>query len=67
MSYTFKTSREIAAWVSGVFAAISAPERLARWWGPAGFTNTFHVRAFRSNVYYKCSKIRHFQANLRSF
>lgn len=44
MSYTFKTSREIAAWVSDVFAAISAPERLARWWGPAGFTNTFHVR-----------------------
>jgi uncharacterized protein YndB with AHSA1/START domain len=37
MSYTFSTSREIAASVSEVFAAISAPERLARWWGLRGF------------------------------
>lgn len=39
----FKTSREIAATVDQVFAAIRAPERLARWWGPAGFTNTFQA------------------------
>jgi len=25
-----------------VFAAMSDPARLARWWGPAGFTNTIH-------------------------
>lgn len=37
----FVTSREIAATPTQVFAAISTPERLARWWGPAGFTNTF--------------------------
>lgn len=24
-----------------VYAAFIAPERLARWWGPAGFTSTF--------------------------
>jgi len=24
-----------------VFAAIATPERLARWWGPAGFSNRF--------------------------
>ena len=24
----------------------SDPERLARWWGPAGFTNTFHTFEF---------------------
>lgn len=24
-----------------VFAAFAQPERLARWWGPSGFTNTF--------------------------
>ncbi len=30
-----------------VFAAFSDPERLARWWGPAGFTNTFHEFDFR--------------------
>jgi uncharacterized protein YndB with AHSA1/START domain len=26
-----------------VFAAWTDPAQLARWWGPAGFTNTFHV------------------------
>jgi len=25
-----------------VFEAFSDPERLARWWGPAGFSSTFH-------------------------
>jgi len=25
-----------------VFEAFSDPSRLARWWGPKGFTNTFH-------------------------
>jgi uncharacterized protein YndB with AHSA1/START domain len=39
---TFTTSREIAAPPEQVFAAISDADRLARWWGPAGFTNTFH-------------------------
>jgi uncharacterized protein YndB with AHSA1/START domain len=45
---TFDTSREIPATVEQVFAAISDPERLARWWGPAGFTNTFKVCEFRT-------------------
>jgi uncharacterized protein YndB with AHSA1/START domain len=44
---TFRTSREIPAIVDEVFAAIRDPERLARWWGPAGFTNTFQVCEFR--------------------
>ena len=44
---TFNTSREIPATVEQVFAAIRDPERLARWWGPAGFTNTFHVCEFK--------------------
>ena len=44
---TFSTSREIPATVEQVFAAISNPERLARWWGPAGFTNTFDVCEFK--------------------
>lgn len=44
---TFKTSREIPASIEKVFAAIATPERLARWWGPAGFTNTFHVCEFK--------------------
>ena len=39
---TFSTSREIPAPASAVFAAFEDPERLARWWGPDGFTSTFH-------------------------
>jgi uncharacterized protein YndB with AHSA1/START domain len=45
---TFRTSREIPVTVEEVFAAISDPERLARWWGPAGFTNTFNVCEFKN-------------------
>jgi uncharacterized protein YndB with AHSA1/START domain len=45
---TFNTSREIPATIEQVFAAISHPERLSRWWGPAGFTNTFEVCEFKN-------------------
>lgn len=44
---TFFHSREIDAPIEHVFAAISNPERLARWWGPDGFTNTFIVCDFK--------------------
>ena len=44
----FETSREIAAPINEVFAAFTDPERLARWWGPAGFTNTFHTFKFET-------------------
>ena len=30
-----------------VFAAMSDPARIARWWGPDGFTNTIHQFDFR--------------------
>lgn len=30
-----------------VFAAMSDPERIARWWGPDGFTSTIHRFDFR--------------------
>ncbi len=43
----FKASREIPAAVEQVFAAFSDPERLSRWWGPAGFTNAFDVCEFK--------------------
>jgi len=45
----FQTSREIPASIEEVFAAISHPERLAKWWGPAGFTNTFDICEFKPN------------------
>jgi len=44
---TFRTFRDIPASPEQVFAAISDPQRLARWWGPAGFTNTFNVCEFK--------------------
>jgi len=42
----FKTTREIPAEIDEVFAAFSNADRLERWWGPAGFTNTFHICEF---------------------
>lgn len=43
----FRHSREIPASAESVFAAIEDPARLARWWGPDGFSNTFHTFEFR--------------------
>lgn len=40
-------SHVIAAGPAQVYAAIADPARLARWWGPDGFTNTFHEFDFR--------------------
>lgn len=45
---TFNTSRSIAASPDEIFAAFTDPERLARWWGPSGFTNTFHTFEFQT-------------------
>src|SRR5690606_20599048 len=39
-------SRTIAAPPEQVFAAFQDVARLARWWGPAGFSNTFAAFAF---------------------
>jgi uncharacterized protein YndB with AHSA1/START domain len=44
---TFQTTRVIAATPAEVFAAFAAPQRLAQWWGPEGFRNTFDVCEFR--------------------
>ena len=45
---TFNHSRDIPATPAQVFAAISTPERLARWWGPNGFTNSFSEFDFKT-------------------
>jgi uncharacterized protein YndB with AHSA1/START domain len=42
------TERTLPASPREVFAAFEQPDRLARWWGPAGFTNTFERFEFRS-------------------
>jgi len=44
---TFRHARDLPATPEAVFAAIQDPARLARWWGPDGFTNTFHTFEFR--------------------
>lgn len=44
---TFSTTRYLAAAPADVFAAIHDAERLARWWGPDGFSNRFEVFEFR--------------------
>ena len=36
------TTRLFNASLEELFSAFSDPSHLARWWGPAGFTNTFH-------------------------
>jgi uncharacterized protein YndB with AHSA1/START domain len=36
------TSRVLDAPRERIFEAFSDPKRLARWWGPAGFSSTFH-------------------------
>jgi uncharacterized protein YndB with AHSA1/START domain len=45
---TFSHSCLIPDRPQAVFAAFAVPERLARWWGPDGFRNTFDVCEFRA-------------------
>lgn len=43
------TSRHFAYPPKDIFAAFANPEQLEIWWGPNGFTNTFHDFDFRPN------------------
>jgi len=43
----FRTQRTLPHPPEAVFRAFAEPERLARWWGPKGFTNTFEQFEFR--------------------
>jgi uncharacterized protein YndB with AHSA1/START domain len=45
---TFQNSRYFPHSPAAVFAAMQDPERLARWWGPDGFSNAFQVFEFRN-------------------
>jgi uncharacterized protein YndB with AHSA1/START domain len=44
---TFRSHRVLPYRPDSVFEAFARPGLLARWWGPAGFTNTFEVFEFR--------------------
>jgi hypothetical protein len=43
----FRHSRVLPVTPETVFSAVQDPVRLARWWGPEGFTNTFQTFEFR--------------------
>jgi len=45
---SLKTSRQIATSREAIFAAIQDPSRLARWWGPNGFSNRFETFEFKT-------------------
>lgn len=45
---TFTNTRKLHATPSAIFAAMQDPARLARWWGPSGFSNRFDVFEFRA-------------------
>ena len=45
---TFHCTREVQATPAAVFAAIQDASRLAKWWGPNGFTNRFEVFEFQA-------------------
>jgi uncharacterized protein YndB with AHSA1/START domain len=44
---TLRTERILSAVPQKIFAAFAQPDRLARWWGPSGFSNTFHQFEFK--------------------
>ena len=41
------SERILSADVREAFAAFEQPDRLAQWWGPNGFTNTFELFEFK--------------------
>jgi uncharacterized protein YndB with AHSA1/START domain len=48
-----QTQRDFAYPVMDIYAAFAQPEVLARWWGPQGFTNTFHLFEFKKDGQWK--------------
>lgn len=46
-------SRVLAFSREEVWDAFEDPAKLARWWGPKGFTNTFHLFEFRPGGWWK--------------
>jgi uncharacterized protein YndB with AHSA1/START domain len=43
----FQTQRVLGHTPAAVYAAFADADRLARWWGPRGFTNSFDAFEFR--------------------
>ena len=47
------SERMLSATPAQIFAAYRDPQRLARWWGPNGFSSTFHEFEFRAGGQWK--------------
>ncbi|MFD0989743.1 SRPBCC family protein [Mariniflexile jejuense] len=47
------SSRLLKAPLAKVYKAFETPEHLTKWWGPEGFTNTFHEFDLRPNGTWK--------------
>ena len=45
---TIRTQRSLPYSPNEIFAAFSDPNRLKKWWGPNGFTNTFEFFDFKA-------------------
>ncbi len=54
---TFRTSRQLPAKPDVVYAAFSEPSRLAKWWGPNGFSNIFQLFEFKQGGNWKFTMI----------
>ena len=50
IDHELRTSRFLKAPPERVFQAFDDAERLAQWWGPHGFTNTFHAFQLRAGA-----------------
>jgi len=48
-----QTRRTVPYTPDEVYAAFSDPDRLAKWWGPKGFTNTMETFEFRAGGSWK--------------
>lgn len=48
-----QTQRTVPFASDEVYAAFADPTRLAKWWGPKGFTNTFDIFDFRAGGIWK--------------
>jgi uncharacterized protein YndB with AHSA1/START domain len=49
----FRTHRVLPFQPQAVYEAFARPELLARWWGPAGFTNSFEIFEFKQGGRWK--------------
>jgi uncharacterized protein YndB with AHSA1/START domain len=50
---TFRSYRILPYACELVYEAFERPERLSRWWGPHGFTNTFEIFEFKPSGRWK--------------